>query len=172
MIVLGRVMGAYGLQGWLRIQPFADSPEAWIKLPQWHLQTSAEPGSPDSTWQTVKVLQARISDDNRLIAHLDTADDRTAAEALKGALIGVPRQAMPALAADEYYWHDLIGLEVFNPDNHPLGKVTGLLETGANAVLQVAGPDGAERLLPFVGAVIVEVDLPGGRLVADWGIDW
>jgi 16S rRNA processing protein RimM len=77
---------------------------------------------------------------------------------------------MPEADEDEYYWDELIGLEVVNIQGEALGRVTGLLETGAHDVLQVQGE--RLRLIPFVEAYIQSVDLAAGKIVVDWGLDW
>ena len=82
----------------------------------------------------------------------------------------MPREALPEAAENEYYWSDLIGLEVVNVQGEVLGKVTDLLETGANDVLVVEGE--RERLLPFTAQVILKVDLAAGRINVDWGADY
>ncbi|MDP3686464.1 MAG: ribosome maturation factor RimM, partial [Sulfurimicrobium sp.] len=89
---------------------------------------------------------------------------------LRGCEIAVPRDALPEPAENEYYWSDLIGLCVFNTEQQDLGKVSGLLETGANDVLVVQGD--RERLIPFVPQVIQEVDLSAGTIRVEWGLDW
>jgi 16S rRNA processing protein RimM len=76
-----------------------------------------------------------------------------------------------APAQDEYYWADLIGLAVVNLQDQPLGRVTSLIETGANQVLVVADGE-RERLLPFVEHVVGKVDVPGGVIRVDWDLDW
>jgi hypothetical protein len=90
--------------------------------------------------------------------------DRTAAEAMKGLLVGAPRDALPTTDEDEFYWADLVGLEVINAAGERLGKVAGLIETGANDVLRVVGDDGTERLLPFVSAVVLAVEKEAGLI--------
>ncbi|MDR2614033.1 MAG: ribosome maturation factor RimM, partial [Candidatus Accumulibacter sp.] len=82
-----------------------------------------------------------------------------------------PREELPATEAGEYYWDDLVGLEVVNAQERPLGRVAGLIGTAANDVLRVESGEG-ERLLPFVDAVVREVDVPAGRIRVDWEADW
>ena len=101
--------------------------------------------------------------------------DRTAAEAMKGMLVGAPRAALPAVPEDEFYWADLVGLKVVNQAGESLGRVDGLIETGANDVLRVVDTDAAEsveRLLPFVAAVVGKVDVAAGVVHVDWERDW
>jgi 16S rRNA processing protein RimM len=102
-------------------------------------------------------------------------DDRNAAEALKGARVFVPRSSFPTPATDEYYWVDLLGLEVVNREGLALGSVSDLLSTGPQTVLVVAfEADGKpqERMIPFVSAYVDGVDLPGRRITVDWQPDY
>ena len=107
-----------------------------------------------------------------LIAQLESVADRTAAEAAVGMLVGVPRQALPPTASDEYYWADLVGLAVVNTHEQLLGRVLGLIETPAHAVLRVGDGQSAERLLPFVAAVVLAVDAEQKRVRVEWEMDW
>jgi 16S rRNA processing protein RimM len=108
-----------------------------------------------------------------LVVQLKGVDDRTAAEALAQADILMPKESLPELSDDEYYWHELEGLTVFTRSGERLGQVSYLFETGANDVMVVRGDNDAidkrERLLPFLpDDVIVEIDLEDGRMVVDW----
>jgi 16S rRNA processing protein RimM len=168
MVVLGRIVAPFGVQGWVRVHPFADDPTQWAAIPQWWLAGDTQV-APDA-WQAYRIKSARMHGDG-LIAKLEGIEDRNGSETLTGLYVGVPREAMPVPAADEYYWSDLIGLEVFNLDGVSLGRVSGLIETGSNDVLKVQDGD-KERLLPFVAAVVREVSLDAGRISVDWGADW
>ena len=168
MIVLGRIVAPFGVQGWLRVHPFGDDPGAWRKMPQWWL--AADAGAPAAGWRA-HALEAVRQHGDGVVAKLAGIDDRDASEALGSCYIGAPRDALPPPAQDEYYWSDLIGLAVVNLQDQPLGRVTSLIETGANQVLVVSDGE-RERLLPFVEQVVGKVDVPGGVIRADWGLDW
>jgi 16S rRNA processing protein RimM len=168
IVVLGKITAAHGLQGYLRVYPFADDPLDWSLLPDWWV---GREGDAPGLWRKTKVLKCVLRND-LLIAQLACAVDRSAAEALKGALVGAPRAVLPPTDCDEYYWADLIGLDVVNTQEQPLGRVLGLLDTPANAVLRVGGGEGRERLLPFVAAVVLDVDLVGRRIRVAWEVDW
>jgi 16S rRNA processing protein RimM len=102
-------------------------------------------------------------------------DDRTAAEALRGARIFISRGNFPAAEKDEYYWVDLIGLNVVNREGVDLGVVKELLATGAQTVLVMDfEQDGKvqERMIPFVSVYVDDVDLPGRRILVDWQADF
>ena len=168
IVVLGRIGAASGVRGKVHVLPFADDPQQWSALPHWWLGNE---GDPPALWQQRKLITCAVRS-GRLTAHLDGVADRNAAEALRGVLVGAPRSALPAPTKDEYYWADLLGLQVRNTRNQSLGHIAGLLDTPANAVLQVADGVGGERLLPFVAAVVLEVDLAAGQVRVDWEADW
>ena len=165
IVVLGRLADPYGMQGWLRFYPFADDPLAWGKMPVWWL------GKEGGPWREYGLKGLKAHGEG-LVALLDGVPDRTAAEAMKGFLVGAPRTALPKTEEDEFYWADLIGLEVINTVGERLGKVAGLIETGANAVLRVVGDDASERLLPFVAVVVLAVEKEAGLIRVEWGSDW
>lgn len=159
---MGRIAAPFGVRGWVKIQPFTEEIDGLLDFPVWHLGRGAD-------WREVKVLEADVHSKS-LVARLQGCDDRDAAAALKGLEVAVPRDELPETGEDEYYWADLIGLEVVNTQGENLGKVADLLETGANDVLVVEGE--RERLIPFIAQVILEVDLKAGRISVDWGADY
>ena len=167
--MLGKIVAPYGLKGAVKVFPFADDPQAWSRLSSWWL--GAE-GTDPASWQPTALRRCRLHD-GLLVAELESLPDRTAAETAKGLLVGVPRDALPPTAEDEYYWADLIGLEVVNTREESLGQVLGLIETPANPVLRVGVAEAKEeRLLPFVAAVVLEVDLSARCIRVDWEADW
>ena len=168
IVVLGKIVGAYGLRGAVKVHPFADDPLAWAKLPQWWL---GREGLAAEHWRPTRVLRCKASGE-QLVVELECLVDRDASEAAKGVLVGVPRAALPPAASDEYYWGDLVGLEVRNSAGHLLGRVLGLIETPANAVLRVGDGEKDEQLLPFVAAVVLDVDLAAKTMRVDWEADW
>ena len=145
--------------------PFGDDPLAWGKMPDWWV------GKEGGPWRACRLKGLKAHADG-LVVMLDGIEDRTAAEAMKGFLVGAPRAALPKTVEDEFYWADLVGLEVINTVGERLGKVVGLIETGANAVLRVVGDDGTERLLPFVSAAVLAVEQDAGLIRVEWGSDW
>jgi 16S rRNA processing protein RimM len=165
IVVLGRLADPYGIRGWIRLYPYGDDPLAWAEMPVWWL------GKEDGPWREVKLVGLKSHGDG-VVALLEGVADRTAAEALKGVLVGAPRDALPATDDDEFYWGDLIGLDVVNAAGERLGKVAGLIETGANDVLRVVADDQTERLLPFVEAVVLSVEKDAGLIRVEWGSDW
>lgn len=165
IVVLGRLADPYGIRGWVRLYPFGDDPLGWAEMPILWL------GKENGPWREVGLKGLKAHGDG-VVVMLDGVPDRNAAEALKGMLVGAPREALPTPGEDEFYWADLVGMEVVNTRGERLGKVAGLLETGANDVLRVAAEEGPERLLPFVDAVVLEVGKEAGRITVAWESDW
>lgn len=167
MVVLGRITAPYGVHGGLRLHPFGDDPAAWGAMKCWWV------GADDqdfSAWQTYPLRTVRPQGKGWVVS-LMGVDDRNAAERLVGSFVGAPRDDLPATEPGEFYWADLIGLEVVNERQEPLGRVSEMLESGAHAVMVVT--EGEERrLLPFVGQVVKDVDVPAGVIRADWERDW
>lgn len=168
IVVLGKIVGPYGVQGAVRVHPFADDPLAWAKLPHWWL---GREGEAPERWRQTRLIRCKAHNDS-LIAELECVPDRNASETMQGVLVGVPRGALPPAAKDEYYWADLVGLDVVNTHDQVLGQVLGLIETPANAVFRVGNGEAAERLLPFVASVVLDVDMAGKRIRVDWEADW
>ena len=174
-VEVGRILDAWGIQGWFKVLPHSASPEALFSSRRWYLQPSERAAKPAFTGTVLlRIREAREHADSVVASAHDVAD-RGAAEALKGARIFVPRSSFPSTADDEYYWVDLIGLAVVNREGVELGKVQDLLATGPQTVLVVAYEhEGkpAERMIPFVSAYVDQVDLPGKRITVDWQPDY
>lgn len=181
-IELGRFQEAWGLKGWLHILPHSADTEALFASTEWFLQPPearfARGFSAFSGCVTVQIAEIKTHADG-VVARIEGVDDRNAAEALKGVRIFVPRSAFPATPEGEYYWVDLIGLDVVNREGVHMGIVRDLLTTGPNSVLVLEYTeivDGAqrtaERMIPFVSAYVDGVDTSARRIMVDWGIDY
>jgi 16S rRNA processing protein RimM len=169
MVVLGRVLEAYSLRGWVRVHLFGDDGDALGAMPQWWLAGAAD--AELAQWQA-RELAAFKPHGKGNVAKFIGIDDRTAAEAIEGCYIAAPRAALPETAESEHYWADLIGLEVINGEGVKLGQVVDLLSSGAHEVLCVKDETGHERLLPFVTAVVKDVNTVQREIRVDWGADW
>lgn len=156
---VGRINGLFGVRGWVRVFSYTEPRDAILSFSPWLVRT-------DHDWRSLKVVAGRRHGAG-VVAQLQGYDDRDRAAALMGAEIAILRQQLPPPAADEFYWADLIGLQVVNSDGLELGAVADLLRTGANDVLVVRGDH--ERLIPFVrGVYVTAIDLDGRRLQVDW----
>jgi 16S rRNA processing protein RimM len=177
-IEVARVLDAWGVKGWIRVQPYAKDPQALFSSTRWFLQPpEAQVGAPVRSKPVefpgyLKIAHSRSQGDD-VLAQVRDIDDRNAAEALRGARIFVARDSFPSTVDDEFYWVDLIGLEVFNRDLVRLGQVAGLIDTGVHSVLRVTrNSDADEVLIPFVAAYIDAVDMASRHIRVDWGLDY
>ncbi len=158
-VIVGQVSGLFGVKGWLKIFAYTDPRESILQYDPWYLRVA-------DGWHRVSIAEGQRHG-KTVIVRLQGCTDRDAAAVWIGHDIAVHREQLPILAADEYYWSDLEGLEVVTTGGVALGKVAHLLETGANDVLVVKGE--RERLIPYIRPdVVVEVDVAGGVLRVDW----
>ena len=156
---MGRVAGSYGVRGWIKVVPERGGLEGLAAVNEWWV------GAEAYAVREVKVHGAV------LVAQLAAVETREQAAALKGLAVAVLREALPAPGQGRYYHADLVGLEVVNESGEALGVVQSLFSNGAQDVMQIVA-NGRTRLLPWVQAVVKEVDLAGRRIRVDWGADW
>jgi 16S rRNA processing protein RimM len=173
LVIMGRILAPYGILGWLKIHPDTEVFDSLLDYKTWWVGKS-EVGQADD-WRELKVENAKIHNDV-LVVKLQSIDDRDAAVACKGKQIAVPRASLPKLENEEYYWSDLIGLNVKNLQDVDFGKITDVFATGANDVLVVKdvakSESGTERLIPYIAQAILEVDLEAGTMLVDWDADF
>jgi 16S rRNA processing protein RimM len=162
-VILGRLNGLYGTRGSIKVFSWTEPREAICGYPVWLVRHRER-------WQAYRLMSGRRHG-RTVVAQLQGIDDRTAAARLLGAEIGVARDALPQPAPGEFYWVDLVDLEVVTEQGIRLGRVERLFATGANDVLVVVGD--RERWLPFVhDDVIRSVDIGGGVIEVDWDPDF
>ena len=182
-IEVGRILDAWGVKGWVKILPHSTHPEALFSAKSWFIQAPEAKYRPGfavfSGTVSLNVAEAKTHSDS-VVAKITGIDDRNAAEALRGARIFLPRSSFPAASKDEYYWVDLIGLNVVNREGVALGCVRDLMATGPHSVLCVEysaiQEDGtattAERMIPFVSVYVDAVDFAGKCITVDWQPDY
>lgn len=183
MVVMGRVVAPYGVYGWVKVKPDTEEIDGLFDYDVWWLGKAGQ-------WREMQVETAKIHTD-LLLVKLAGVHDRDAALALKGMQVSIPRVMLPVLSSeDEYYWSDLIGLQVSNTQGVNLGEIVDVFETGANDVIVVrpqqvvvqaqqeadkktkkaVKPE--EKLLPFIADVILKVDLQNKSMLVDWDADF
>jgi 16S rRNA processing protein RimM len=163
---MGEVIGAYGVQGALKLRTFTASPASLLEHPAWWLRS-------ESGWREFAVLDARRHAEG-IVARLEGVQEREAAARWRGTEVAVPRAALPALGEGEMYLGDLVGLMVVNRQGATLGRVVGHIDSAAHPVLRVREEAAAsgERLIPWVPAYVDTVDLDAARVVVDWPADY
>jgi len=155
---MGRVAGSYGVRGWMKVVPGAGVTDALVEATEWWIGDRA-----------YRVAEAKVHSAT-VVAKLDGIENREQALALKGASVSVSREALPEPGEGHYYLADLVGLEVWNEQGERLGSVKRWYSNGAQDVMALDGE--RERLIPWVAAIVKQVDLGARRIVVDWQVDW
>ena len=159
-VVLGRINGLYGVRGWVKIYSHTEPRENILSYTPLYVKLK-------NGWTPLERLAGKRHGKG-VIAQFSAYEDRDLAATLVGADIAVRKEQLPAGEKDEFYWHELVGLQVQTLEGQALGVVDHLLETGANDVLVVKQGD-TERLIPYIpGEVITDIDLESGEIRVDW----
>jgi 16S rRNA processing protein RimM len=162
-VVLGRVAGAHGIRGWLRVMSFTEPEEALLDYSPWHLRGA------DGRDQEYAVREAAVAGRVLRVA-LEGVDDRNAAERLNGCEIIVARSALPAAGEREHYQHDLLGCRVVNIDGAELGELVHFADGAASPLMVIKGR--VERWIPAAPPYLRRVNLPERLVVVDWPEDY
>ena len=164
MITVGRLHGAFGVRGEVKLESFTDPLRSIARYQPWILRDAR---GIERACEGVRVREGGKG----LIATMPGIEDKDAADALRGTEVLVPRSALPPPAEGEFYWVDLEGLRVVNLDGADFGIVSHLFSTGANDVLVAQGE--RERMIPFVlPDYIRSVDFEAGVVTVDWDADF
>jgi 16S rRNA processing protein RimM len=162
-VVIGLINGVWGVQGWVKVYSWTEPTTSLFDYQPWYLGDER---------RAVSVIEWR-QQGPRLVARLEGVETAEAAASLVDQSICIPVAALPAPRPGQYYWHDLIGLNVVNLDGEQLGRIDAMLPTGANDVMDVLAASGRHHLIPFViDRYVRTVDLRGGRVIVDWPAEW
>jgi len=159
LILMARIGAPHGIRGEVRVKGFGDDPLSFADYGP--LRTAQG--------KILEVERARLQK-AMAITKFAGVDDRTAAEALNGTDLFVPRDALPALEdADEFYHADLLGLAAVDSDGETLGRIVAVPDFGAGDLLEIAPERGSEKgatfYVPFTREAVPEIDIAGGRVV-------
>lgn len=171
LVTVGEITSVHGIKGWVKIYSFTDPKANIFAYGPWYLQALHQEG----VFTELEIDQHRPQGQG-LVAHLKGVDDREQAREYCRREILIPRQRIPALPEGEYYWYQLQGVAVYSSySGSPqlLGRVSKMMETGANDVMVLAPCEGSidekERLVPFVPAQYqTQVSLEDGKVTLDW----
>jgi len=163
VVVMGKVLVPYGVNGWVKVYSFTEKLESFLTYKKLFLSKDQR------NWLEIKVKEIKVHG-KTIIAKFSEIADRTQADNYRNYLIGVPKDCLPQLNEDEYYWNDLIGFEVLNLQNFSFGLVDTYIETGANDVIVVKGD--RERLIPYTSMTVLKVDTIKDKIIVDWDEDF
>jgi len=156
---VGKITGAFGIKGWIKVFSFTDPKENILDYTPWILKK-------DAKTKQVEVIESNVQG-KFVVALVTGVNDRDMASELAGWEVLIDQDQLPEPEPDEYYWSDLIGLQVETVQGEILGVVDSLIETGANDVIIVAGE--RQRAIPFIqGQSIVNIDLEAKKIIVDW----
>ena len=161
--MMGKVLVPYGVNGWVKVYSFTEKIESFLTYKKLFLSKD------QTTWLEIKPIEIKLHG-KTIIAKFSEIADRTQAENYKNYLIGVPKDYLPQLNENQYYWNDLIGFEVLNLQNFSFGLVDTYIETGANDVIVVKGDK--ERLIPYTSMTVLKIDTIKDKIIVDWDEDF
>jgi len=175
-ILLGEITGVSGLKGWVKVFSHTAPRLQITEYKQWFLQKKGSGDSSNEPWKTVQLTGGKVQGKN-IIASLEGVQYRDQAEALIGSTIAVSSDQLEKLPEGEYYWKDLIGLNVENTEGVKLGKIDWLFNTGSNDVITVIGKDEdsekKEHLIPYIkDDYVISVSLDDSLMVVNWDPDF
>lgn len=173
-VEVGRITDAWGIKGWFKVLPYSANPEALFSSKRWFLLPTEKGAKTFAGVGGLKIKEAKVHSDT-VVACAHEVDDRDTADALRGARIFIAKSSFPTPQKDEYYWVDLIGLDVVNREGVALGQVHELMSTGPQTVLVInyrADGHPLQRMIPFVAVYIDDVDLAARRILVDWQPDY
>jgi len=162
-LIIGRISGVFGVKGWVKVFSYTDPKQQVLQYPVWHLQIG-------NAQQARQVVTGKVHGKG-LIVQLADCEDRDVAFGMVGATISISRNKLPPLPDNQYYWTDLIGLQVANLEGVVFGRIDAMMDTGANDVIIVKGD--RERLIPFVlDQVVQSIDLAKEKMIVDWDAEF
>ncbi len=167
-VELGKIVGVWGVKGWIKLHSYTRNRADIADYTRWYLSKHKKGPAFDNQTISVEVLHCR-EQAKGIVAQLEAVQDRDKAAELMGQRIWVKQSDLPELPEGEYYWKELIGLNVFF-GSEELGKVVSIIETGANDVL-VCKPITSgkpEILIPYTKEVVSSVNLEQGSMLVDW----
>jgi 16S rRNA processing protein RimM len=163
LVHVGKISGVFGIKGWLKIFSYTEPRDNILSYKNWLLNKSGQEKS-------VKIIGGQAQGKS-VVAQIDGIADRDQALTLMGWDVYISHEQLPAPEEGEYYWIDLIGMDVENLEGVQLGKIDSLFETGANDIIVVKGD--RERAVPFLqGQTVKSIDLIAGKMIVDWDADF
>jgi len=159
-IILGKLGAAYGVRGWLHITSFTDPLDNILEYTEWQVHHRGQ-------WKTLHIEKGKLHG-NSLVVKLKEISDRELAREYTNSEIAIPREILPVLSEEEYYWEDLVGAAVMTESGTPLGTVKEMMATGSNDVFVVIGERQRQRLIPYTEGVVIKIDQTKKEIIVNW----
>ena len=167
-VIIGRISGVHGVRGWLKVFSYTEPKENIFLYQPWLLGEDNK--NAEATWTEVEFVEYGKRG-KTLVVKFPGVEDRETAGRFIGRPLAVARDRLPEPASGEYYWADLLHMDVVALAGKRLGRVVDIRETGANDVLVVEGDK--RRSIPFVmGEVIRQVDMDSAVITVEWESEW
>lgn len=168
LIQIGQLKKPYGIKGWLWVHSLTDERSDIFAMSPWWIKTA-------TGFRPITVTNWR-QQGSGIVAQFAEVPDRNVAETMNGVSIWISADALPKPNADEYYWSDLVGMDVVNQQGIMLGRIGQMMETGAHDVMVVIANensiDDEERLIPWHKQTVISVDKDEGMVMVDWQADY
>ena len=161
-LLIGKINGFFGLQGWVKVFSYTNPRTNILNYSPWTIRV-------DGNFQSIDITNGR-EQSKTIVVHIKGIDTREDSQKLIGKDIYIDKEQLPKLKKGEYYWHELIGFEVFNQNKEKLGLVDYFVETGSNNVLVVKGKK--EHWIPYIEPYLVSVDSIKKVVSVDWDKDF
>lgn len=162
-VIVGRFGRPHGVKGFVTVQSFTEPRENILRYAHWHVFV-------DKQWQPIHILSVEVHNKS-IIAKIEGYPERESVAMLTNIDVAVPKGQLALLKAGEYYWHDLIGMNVVNQQGQPFGVVTEVMPTGSNDVLIVQGD--TRHLIPYLpGECIIDICASKRLITVDWDLDF
>ena len=163
IVVVGRIGAAFGIKGWCHVHSFTDPPSNLTQFSQLLVR------DPSADWQPLQSFEFQPHQAG-LILKLNNHESRNAAEQFVNFELGLKRSALPQLEKNEFYWSDLVGLQVINANEDRLGIVQEILDTGKQNVMRVENTESV-YLIPLIKPILLKIDLES-HISVQWDASW
>ncbi|MBF0264679.1 MAG: ribosome maturation factor RimM [Gammaproteobacteria bacterium] len=173
LIIIGKINGFFGVKGWVKVFSYTQPKENIINYRKILIKEKLERGF---SWQPYEISQGRVQG-KTIVVHISGYDNKDDVQKFFGQEIAINKEDLPQLGNKDYYWRDLIGLNVNDIEGNYLGIVDSMMATGSNDVMVVKPQDEGNKtdsiLIPFVlDLYIKEVNLTLGTMIVDWDQDF
>ncbi|KTD05885.1 16S rRNA-processing protein RimM [Legionella gratiana] len=162
-IIIARFGRPHGVKGFITVHSFTEPRDNVLKYTNWHAFI-------DNKWRPIKLVRAEVQSKS-IIIQIEGYLERELVAHLTNIEIAVHQDQLEQLKPGEYYWHQLIGMNVINQQGESFGKVTEIIPTGANDVLVVEGDK--RHLIPYLpGQFILDINLNQQLITVNWDVDF